>query len=198
MKLYLNKASPYARLVQVVAHEKSLASQLELVWTDPWASEAQLLAVTPFSKVPVLIAEDGLPLVESACICDYLDERGAGPQLMPSSGGARLAALRKLALGRGLIDVAFGAVIQKRYGAADAKSILIERWRASVARAIQALDTDLTLSFAPDLGDLTIAVALSYVDFRMRELEWHAKAPRLSAWYERMSARTSMIATAPE
>jgi glutathione S-transferase len=198
MKLYLNKASPYARLVQVVAHEKSLASQLELVWTDPWASEAQLLAVTSFSKVPVLIAEDGLPLVESACICDYLDERGAAPQLMPHSGGARLAVLRKLGLGRGLIDVAFGAVIQKRYAAADARSILIERWRASVARAIQALDNDLTLSLAPDLGDLTIAVALSYVDFRMRDLEWHATAPRLSAWYERMSARTSMIATAPE
>jgi glutathione S-transferase len=198
MKLYLNKASPYARLVQVVAHEKGLSSQLELVWTDPWASEAQLLAVTPFSKVPVLIAEDGLPLLESACICDYLDERGSGPRLMPISGGARVAGLRKLGVGRGLIDVAFGAVIQKRYGAADGKSVLIERWGASVARAIEALDNDRTLSLAPDLGDLAIAVALSYVDFRMKDVEWHAKAPRLSEWYGRMSGRKSMIATAPE
>lgn len=198
MKLYLNKASPYARLVQVVAHEKGVANELELVWTDPWASEAQLLAVTPFSKVPVLIAEDGLPLVESACICDYLDECGAGPQLMPSSGDARLAVLRKLGLGRGLIDVAFGAVIQKRYGGADAKSILIERWRVSVTRAIEALDKNLTPSLEPDLGDLAIAVALSYVEFRMADLQWRVKAPRLSEWYGRMSGRTSMRATAPE
>jgi len=198
MKLYLNKASPYARLVQVVTHEKGLASELELVWTDPWASEAQLLAATPFSKVPVLIADDGLPLVESGCICDYLDERGSGPRLMSASGSPRLAVLRKLGVGRGLIDVAFGAVIQKRYGTGDGKSILIERWRASVARAIHALDNDLTLSLAPDLGDLAIAVALSYVDFRMNDVEWHAKAPRLSEWYERISGRKSMIATAPE
>src|SRR2546421_7112712 len=124
MKLYLNKASPYARLVQVVAHEKGLGSELELVWTDPWASEKQLLDVTPFSKVPVLIAEDGLPLVESACICDYLDEHGAGPQLMPSSGAARLAVLRKLGVGRGLIDVAFGAGIQKSHGGGGGKKLI--------------------------------------------------------------------------
>lgn len=198
MKLYLNKASPYARLVQVVAHEKGLANELELVWTDPWASEEKLLAVTPFSKVPVLIAEDGLPLVESACICDYLDERGAGPQLMPGSGEPRLTALRKLGAGRGLIDVAFGAVIQKRFGGAAEKSTLIERWRVSVARAIEALDNDGTLSFKPDLGDLAIAVALSYVEFRMSDLRWRARAPRLSGWYERVSARPSMMATVPE
>jgi glutathione S-transferase len=198
MKLYLNKASPYARLVQVVAHEKGLASELELVWTDPWASEKQLLVVTPFSKVPVLIAGDGLPLVESACICDYLDEHGAGPQLVPSSGEARLAVLRKLGLGRGLIDVAFGAVIQRRYGGADEKSFLIDRWRVSVTRAIEALNNDLTLSLEPDLGDLAIAVALSYVEFRMADLQWRVKAPRLSEWYARISGRTSMRATAPE
>ena len=197
MKLYLNKASPYARLVQVVAHEKGLAGELELVWTDPWASEKQLLAVTPFSKVPVLIAEDGRPLVESACICDYLDEHGAEPQLMPSSGAARLAVLRKLGMGGGLIDVAFGAVIQRRYGGADEKSFLIERWHASVTRAIDALADDPTLSVKPDLGDLAIAVALSYVEFRMADLQWRRKAPRVSEWYGRMCGLSSMVATAP-
>ena len=198
MKLFLNKASPYARLVQVVAHEKGLSADIELAWTDPWASEDQLLAVTPYSKVPVLIAEDGLPLNESACICDYLDERGAAPRLMPVSGQARLGVLRKLALGRGLIDVAFGAVILNRFAAADTKSALGERWRASVSRAVQTLDGDPTLSLMPDLGDLTIAVALSYVEFRMSDLKWRALARRLAEWYERISARPSMLATEPE
>jgi glutathione S-transferase len=198
MKLYLNKASPYARLVQVVAHEKDLSGELELVWTDPWASEDKLLAVTPFSKVPVLIARDGLPLVESACICDYLDEHGRGQRLMPPSAAARLSAQRKLGLGRALIDVAFGAVIQKRYGAVGAPSTLLDRWRASVMRAVQTLEDDVPSNPEVDLGDLTIAVALSYIDFRMPDVGWRAKAPRLSAWHERMSARHSMTATAPE
>ena len=197
MKLFLNKASPYARLVQVVAHEKGLSEDIELAWTDPWASEQPLLAVTPYSKVPVLIAEDGLPLTESACICDYLDGRGAGERLLPAAGGARLIVLRKVALGRGLIDAAFGAVILNRFAAAETKSVLGDRWRASAARAVQSLDDDMTLSLGPDLGDLTIAVALSYLDFRMSDLKWRTLAQRLSHWYERLATRPSMIATEP-
>jgi glutathione S-transferase len=197
MKLYLNQASPYARLVQVVAHEKSLASEIELVWTDPWASEEKLLAVTPFGKVPVLVAHDDVPIVESACICDYLDERGPGPRLMSPGGTERLNALRKLGFGRALIDVAFGAVIQKRYGGSEEGSILRVRWTHAVARAIDALECDRTLSLVPDLGDLAIAVALAYIDFRMPEVRWSARAPQLAAWHARMTARPSMTATTP-
>ena len=59
MKLYLNKASPYARLALVVAHEKGLANDLELQWVDPWALAAEFLAVAPLARVPVLVTDDG-------------------------------------------------------------------------------------------------------------------------------------------
>jgi glutathione S-transferase len=196
MKLYLNNASPYARLVMVVAHEKQLAKQIELVWSDPWASEEPLLAVTPLAKVPVLIAEDGVPLLESGCICDYLDRVGAAPVLLPWDIHARLATVRKYGLGRGLIDVAFGAVIQKRY-APGGEVVLINRWRAAVSRTIAALEKDQTLGTSPDMGDLAIAVALSYIDFRLGDIKWRASAPRLSRWFDTIAARPSMKETAP-
>ena len=197
MKLYLNEASPYARLVLVVAHEKQLSERIELVWTDPWASDEGLLRVTPLAKVPVLIAEDGEPLVESACICDYLDQVGDGPVLLPRAANERLAVLRKYGLGRGLIDVAFGAVIEKRYeGGSD--SVLIQRWRSAVDRTTAVLEKDSKLGLAPDLGDVTIAVALSYVDFRMSDIGWRTSAPRLAAWFDAIAARPSIRATAPE
>ena len=201
MKLFLNKASPYARLVTVVAAEKRLSKRIELVWTDPWASPPELLEITPFAKVPVLIAEDHKPIVESMCICDYLDGVGAGPALLPKTEKARLKVLRKYGLGRGLIDVAFGVVIEKRYHPAEAQPVLLERWSASLARGVEALEKNETLSpgetEAPDMGDLAIAVALSYMDFRVSEVAWRATAPRLAAWFERMSARPSMTSTAP-
>jgi glutathione S-transferase len=197
MKLYLNKASPYARLVLVVAHEKRLSERIELVWTDPWASEQSLLGVTPLAKVPVMIAEDDEPLVESACICDYLDGLGAGRALLPRAENGRLPVLRKYGLGRGLIDVAFGAVIEQRYGGGG-DSTLIERWRTAVGRTAAVLEKDSTLGSTPDLGDLTIAVALSYVDFRMSDIQWRVSAPRLAAWFERIATRPSLVATAPE
>lgn len=196
MQLYLNKASPYARLVLVVAHEKQLNHRLELVWTDPWASEPALLGVTPFAKVPVLIAEDDAPLVESACICEYVDSIGPAPRLLPASGAARLGTLRKCGLGRGLIDVAFGAVIQNRYAPAP-DNVLHTRWSEAVRRAVAALENLPTLAGGPDLGDLTIAVGLSYLDFRMPQTSWRNSAPRLAEWFEVLSARESLRKTAP-
>lgn len=202
MKLFLNKASPYARLVMVVAAEKRLSKRIELMWTDPWASEPALLEVTPFGKVPVLIAEDGKPITESTCICDYLDSVGTGPALMPKTEKAHLKVLRKYGLGRGLIDAAFGVVIEKRYHPGEAKPVLLERWSAAVGRGIEALEHNETLSpgetEAPDMGDLGIAVALSYMDFRLSEVGWRGSAPGLAAWFERMAARPSMTSTAPE
>ena len=202
MKLFLNKASPYARLVMVVAAEKRLSKRIELVWTDPWASEPALLEVTPFAKVPVLIAEDGKPIVESTCICDYLDGVGAGPALLPKTEKARLKVLRKYGLGRGLIDAAFGVVIEKRYHAGEAQPVLLTRWSAAVERAIAALEHNETLSpgetEAPDMGDLAIAVALSYMDLRLPAVAWREAAPGLAAWFERMASRPSMTSTAPQ
>lgn len=197
MRLYLNKASPYARLVLVVAHEKCVSDRIELVWTDPWASESALLDVTPFAKVPVLVAGDGQPLVESTCICEYLDAIGRGPSLLPREGTARIAWLRKYALGRGLIDAAFGAVIQKRY-TDGANAFLETRWRSAARRAVAWLEGVAGPESEPDLGDLAIVVALSYLDFRMAELDWRAGAPRLSAWFEQASTRESMRLTAPQ
>ena len=197
MKLYLNKASPYARLTMVVAHEKGLSARIEPVPIDPWASDEALLEVTPLAKVPALIAEDGEPLVESACICDYLDSVGSGPTLLPRDPAARLSTLRKYGLGRGLIDVAFGAVIEKRH-ASGSDGVLEQRWRAAVTRTISTLENLETLATQPDLGDLAIAVALGYLDFRMREIEWRQEAPRLNAWFQQLRGRESLRRTAPD
>jgi len=201
MKLYLNKTSPYARLVMVVAHEKTLTEKIECVWTDPWTSPAELLAVNPYAKVPALVTDDGQPIVESGCICDYLDEAGRGRRLFPRELPQRLPALRKYGLGRGLIDAAFGVTIERRFAAPDHKPVLAERWLAAVNRALDVLEHDGTLPRsheAPDLGDLAIAVGLSYTEFRLPEAHWRASAPRLAQWFDRMAARPSMHLSAPE
>ena len=202
MKLYLNKASPYARLVLVVAHEKSMSDQLELVWTDPWASEERLLEVNPFSKVPALAldASENETLIESGCICDYLDDMGGGRRLLPHLRAARKSALMKYGRGRALIDSAFGAVIQRRFTPAGAaESALVERWLAAVARGVPILEqgaADLSCH-EPDIGDLAIAVGLSYVDFRLTEIKWRATSPAVAKWLDEISKRPSMLETAP-
>ena len=195
MQLFLNKASPYARLVLVTVHEKNLAERVELKWTDPWASPAELLAVNPAAKVPVLLTDDGQPIVDSVCICMFLDAAGAGPALF--ARGA--AALMKFGLGRSLIDAAFGVTIERRYG--DSNSMLVQRWLAAVERTIAALEKDPALGDSlerPGIGDLAIAVGLAYVEFRLPEVRWRAGAPALGAWLDKIAERPSLRATRPE
>lgn len=200
MKLYLNKTSPYARLVMVVAHEKGLHERIEPAWTDPWESAAELLAANPFSKVPALVTDAGVTIVDSTCICDHLDEVGGGRRLVPERGRERLQVLRKYGLGRGLIDAAFAVTIERRFHASSEELPLADRWLASIARAVDSFDRDpslLALNGTPDLGDLALAVGLSYTQFRLPEVKWRGSANALSRWFDRVAARPSMEATKP-
>ncbi|WP_163139994.1 glutathione S-transferase family protein, partial [Arhodomonas sp. KWT] len=83
MKLYTSPTSPYARLVRTVLLEKQLDSRVTPVWVNPWESPEALLAVSPFSRVPVLEDEEGVCLTESAIIALYLERRFPEPRLMP-------------------------------------------------------------------------------------------------------------------
>ena len=201
MKLYLNKASPYARLAAVVVNEKRLTDRVELAWTDPWASPTDLLAVNPVAKVPALVTDAGQPIIDSVCICTYLDDIGHPPLLFPIDATQRLPALMKYGLGRGLIDVAFGVTIERRYTDPNQRSVLAERWQTAVPRTIITLEQDPALMRTrepPDIGDLAIAVGLGYVEFRLPEVRWRPGAPNMSMWFDRMNDRPSMRSTAPE
>ncbi|MGH6660511.1 MAG: glutathione S-transferase N-terminal domain-containing protein, partial [Rhodospirillales bacterium] len=128
MKLYLNEASPYARLVRVLLVETGLDAATELIFVDPWQSPDELLAANPASKVPALTLDDGTRLVESSCIGDYLIRRSGRSALAPLSPPSHPDAgkrLQILGLGRAAIDCSFGSVLQRRHAPG---SPLIERW----------------------------------------------------------------------
>jgi glutathione S-transferase len=48
-----------------------------------------------------------------------------------------------------------------------------------------------------DIGSISIACALGYMDFRYPDIGWRDGRPKLSAWYEGFSQRQSMVLTAP-
>jgi glutathione S-transferase len=199
MKLFLNKTSPYARMTLVTVHEAGLAGKLEMVWVEPWDDAPTLLAVNPLGKVPALETDAGTALIESLAICDYLIATSGCARLMPADLPAREGTLNRLGLGRAAIDCAFGAVIERRF-ANGATPPLAARWLNALPRAAAALDRvaeERPLPRDPDLGDIAVAVAFDYVDFRLSEIGWRERAPALARWVDAVRARPSMTATDP-
>ena len=87
MKLAYSAASPYVRKVNACAIKRGIDKQIERLkigTTDP-----ALLQYNALSKVPTLIADDGMSIFDSPVICEYLDSIGSAPKLIPATGPAR-------------------------------------------------------------------------------------------------------------
>jgi glutathione S-transferase len=201
MKLFWSPASPYARKVRAVAHEKGLDGRIEEVAVDAFADPAELLAANPLGKVPALIGEDGDPLFDSAVICAYLDAhpQARGAPLCPSAGPERWSVLRAEALADGAMDLGLGLTLERRKPEAERSPTPAARWRGQLARSVDAMLPEIErLPPRVTLAHLAIACALGYLDFRHPDFAWRDGRAGLSAWYEDMARRPSLLATAPK
>ncbi len=196
MNLYLNQASPYARLIRILLIETGLDNETEMIFVDPWESPDELLIANPASKVPALTLKDGTRLIESACISDYLIQHSSQSALSPMSHPDAETRLQILGLGRAAIDCSFGSAIQQRF---VPDSPLIERWLATLPRIAGALEEHYArrISTDADLADLTVAVAFEYIDFRLPEIRWQGQAPHLAERVSSLGQRTSLETTRP-
>jgi glutathione S-transferase len=195
MKLFYSPTSPYVRKVMVSAMACGLEGQITKLPTNPWESPPELLAENPLSKVPCLVTEDGVALFDSAVICEYLDNVGAGA-LFPPPGAGRWRALKLQAIGDGLMDAAILRRQEQGRPAEAARQAAIERYQAAVTRALDALEQDPPPDHL-DIGTITIACALGYLDFRFSHEDWRPNRPHLAKWFEGMAQRAEIAATAP-
>jgi glutathione S-transferase len=190
MKLFINRPSPYGRKVLVAAYEKNIVPRLEIVSVDPWSDPAELIAASPIGKVPALIMDDETVLADSTLIVSYFDEIGSGDTLF---GTDRFAVLGRVAIAQGLIDAAFATVIERRRPADKQWDGWIARQRRAIDRIVAAV----TASRQFDLGDVTLACGLSYLDFRLPDVTWRAARPDLAAWLDDVARRPSMQVSTP-
>jgi glutathione S-transferase len=198
MKLRFSPTSPYVRKVMMLAHEAGLADRIESVLTDSWSADSDLAQDNPLGKVPALTSEDGT-FVESPLVCEYLDSRHDGRRFFPPEGPARWQAQQFHALGNGILDSAVGRVIEKlRRPQEYIYPAYLDRQAEKIRRTLDLLETRAGgLTQAETIGDIAVACALAYLDFRMPELDWRQGRPTLAAWYAEMAERPSLKATEP-
>lgn len=200
MKLYHSPMSPFVRKVMVLLVETGQLSDVEIVpvTTTPITPMAGLLAKNPLAKIPALERNDEATLYDSRVICAFLDAR-AGDKLYPS-GARKWEALTLEATADGILDAAVSITYEGRVrpqekqwdGWTDAQ------W-SKVIGGCCAINTRWMshLSGPLDIGQVSVACALAYLDFRHSARGWREGNDALAAWYEDFNDRESMQMTAP-
>ena len=196
MKLYYSPTSPYVRKVVACAIIRGLDARIEKHSTNPHESPADLVADNPLSKVPCLITDDGLSLFGSQLICEYLDSLGDELPLFPGHGAPRWRALRFQSLGDGILDAAVPCRGEQGKPQEAARDAQIARFKAVIDRAVDMLETDPPHKHV-DIGSITVACALGYLDFRFSSDDWRAGHSKLTAWYEAFAQNKGLAETGP-
>ena len=198
MKLRYSPTSPFARKVEVTAHELGLAERIERVPTNAWDPKTDLGRVNPLGKVPALVTDDHGVLYDSPVICEYLDSL-VGGRLFPPGGPDRWTALRRQALADGLMDAAVLARMESQRPAGEQSPGWITRQKSAVSRALDALESEAADLGGPlTIGHVAIGCALGYLALRFADDGWRNGRPKLADWYRGFSARPSMTSTVPQ
>lgn len=198
MKLYFSPTSPYVRKCMVTAHELGVAERITLLPSNahPVNRDARLVAANPLGKVPALVTDDGLVLYDSRVICEWLDSQHQG-QLFPREGAARWQALVLQSLADGILDAALlaryeEAVRPEALRWADWQSGQMDKLRTALLALEQAPEP---LQDRVDIGTLSLACALGYLDLRFDAWGWRTRYPLVARWAAGFMQRPSLQAS---
>jgi glutathione S-transferase len=202
--LYGAAYSVYTRIARLALLEKGVVFHFEAV--DIFADGVADLHRRrhPFARIPTF-EHDGFALYETAAICRYVDEGFAGPALQPATAHARARVAQLV----GLLD---------SYGyRAMVWDVFVERVRrplrgettdeTKIAAGLATAQTCLAavaglMGASPylagdslSLADLHAAPMIAYFRAAPEGAAALARHPSLSAWWESMRVRASLLAT---
>jgi glutathione S-transferase len=197
VKLCFSPTSPYVRKVLACAITRRIDGQIALVPTNPNDSRPEFVAINPLAKVPALVTEDGVALFDSPVICEYLDSIGDALPMFPEHGALRWRALKFQAMGDGILDASVPRRGEMMKPQDEGRAAWIARQKAAVDRTLAALEVDPPHRLV-DIGSLTIACALGYLDFRFAAQPWRPAHPKLGAWYEAFAENPGIAQTVPK
>ena len=203
MKLIGSLTSPYVRKVRIVMAEKRL--DYEFVTEDVWSAATTIAESNPLGKVPCLVMEGAEALFDSHVIVEYLDALSPVGKLIPSVGRERAGVKTWEALADGVLDAAILARLEATWTGRSAEqrsSAWIDRQLSKVHAAVQAMSKGLgEQAFCSgvhfSLSDISVGVALGYLDFRFPEIDWRGPHPNLHKLFDKLMQRPSFSDTLP-
>ena len=202
LTIYGPAMSTYVRTVRMACAEKGVACTLEEV---DFRSEAYR-KLHPFNKIPAAKHGDFV-LYESAAINRYVDRAFPGPALQPAD--AKALALQDQwvsAIGDYLYQVMIRELVWQRLvvpmQGGKPNEDIIKAAAPKLDYQLGVLNEALAqrpylAGAACSLADLALFPILAYVRVTPEGQAALKKVPAVTAWYDRMAARPSAVATDP-
>jgi glutathione S-transferase len=157
--------SPPTRRVAVALHHYGMPFTRD---TRSIFGDAQAISqISPLTRIPALILDDGEVLIDSAAILDHLDEQAGNRALCPAFGPARRNVLQMTALAQGTLEKAAAVVYERHYHAEDRQS---EDWLTRCLGQARAGLDDLTRRLA---APYACGANLSHADVMITTLIWY-------------------------
>lgn len=188
MILYSAPASPFGRMVKLTASCLGRIEDIEARATNTGDPDDGIRAVNPLGKIPALVVPgqgggDDQVIYDSRVIVEYLDSLAGGGRVIPASGPARYEVLTRMARMVGVLDAAILVVYEGRFRPAEMRvESFVEYQRDKIIRVLETIGGPAYRNGAmPDAGEITLACALDYLDFR-QQVNWRDHAPQLGDW----------------
>ncbi|MEJ6393456.1 glutathione S-transferase family protein [Gymnodinialimonas sp. 2305UL16-5] len=198
MELLGSPASPFVRKTRVLLMEAEITDiPFVEVTASPMGGEDKINAANPLGKIPALVRDSGPTIYDSNVVCRFLDDR-AEANLYPH---ARLwETLTLEATGDGIMEAAVGMIYEKRF---RPEEIQFQPWFdaqwVKINRSLDVLERQwMSHLYGPvDMGQISVACAMGYLDFRFPDVDWRSGREAAAAWYAKFAERPSMVETAP-
>jgi glutathione S-transferase len=199
MKLFGHPGSICTNRVLLTFAER--AHEVELLRVDLARGEHKApayVARQPFGVIPLL--EDGsFTLYESRAIMRYLDDALPGPKLTPSEPQLRALMEQWISIETSYLSPPVSEIVHQKFlqpmrgGTVDLGAL--ERARQAIAGVFEVMESALSRSTHLAADSFTLADVSTMPLLGMLvvadEAELLAARPRLSAWWQRVSARPS-------
>lgn len=201
MQLVGTGSSPFTRKVRVLALEKRVP--LRFVIDSPLSDSSTVTELNPLGKVPVLITDTGVPLIDSSLIVDYIESLGATPVLIPSDPVLRSAVKQWEAIADGVLDAAVLVRMEMLRPPHQQSADWIARQRGKIDRGLDYLDRvvlgrEFCVGDSLTLADIALGCCMSYLHFRFAADGWRERFSALGAMAGRLEQRASFRATPME
>lgn len=165
--------SPVTRRVAIALHYYGIPFTRDT--RSIFSDAAAVGKISPLTRIPALVLDDGEVLIDSAAILDHLDELADDAALIPAAGSARRFVLQMTALAQGTLEKVAAVVYERHFHSPELRSTdwldrCLGQARAGLDELTRRLATPYACGAILTHADVMITTLIWYMQDRMDEV----------------------------